>query len=115
MHPGSDQPTCRPYAVGQIPFNFQVGELANKIVFDKPTTAAGELEVHLDTCKGEMIALLPLAPAVPSTAVTVLPKVSIAPRSGKHDLCLRFAQKFSYAAGDPIWLLDWIHLVDRAP
>ena len=106
-------------AVGQIPFNFQVGDLVNQITFAKPGTPAGELEVHLDDCKGDVIARLPLASAIGSNAVTTLPPMAIASATGKiagrHDLCLKFAQKFSYADGDPLWMLDWIQLIDRAP
>ncbi len=101
--------------VGQVPFNFQVGDLVNKMVFAQPQTPSGELEVHIDDCKGEVIARMPLTPALTSNAVTTLPPLAIAPRAGKHDLCLMFAQKFSYAAGDPLWMLGWIQLNERAP
>lgn len=46
-------------AVGQIPFNFQIGEDVKKIRFATPTTAEGELEVRLGTCEGDVIARLP--------------------------------------------------------
>ena len=100
-------------AVGQVPFNFQIGEDVKKIRFARPTTAEGELEIHLGTCDGEIIARLPLAPAVTSNAVTVLPPAPIASRPGKHDLCIRFAQRFSTPAVDPVWALDWINLTER--
>ena len=92
--------------VGQLPFNFQIGEAVQKITFPKPETAAGELEVRLG-CDGELLARLPLAPATASQAVTVLPRAAIAPRTGRHDLCLRFAQ----AALEPFWVIDAIELV----
>ena len=88
--------------VGQVPFNFQIGEAVKKIKFPKPTTPEGELEVRLDSCEGEVIARLPLAPALASQAVTRLPPVPIAARAGRHDLCLRFAQHTL----DPIWVID---------
>ena len=97
-------------AVGQVPFNFQIGEDVKKITFAKPATAEGELEIHLDACDGEVIARLPLAPAVASNGVTVLPQTALTARPGKHDLCLRFAQRFDQPAVDPIWALDWIQL-----
>ncbi len=99
-------------AVGQVPFNFQIGEDVKKIHFATPTTPEGELEVHLGNCDGEIIARLPLAPAVSSNGVTVL-KAPIASRPGKHDLCLRFAQRFSQPAVDPVWALDWVDLTER--
>jgi hexosaminidase len=92
-------------AVGQIPFNFQIGEAVKKIAFAKPETAVGELVVSLG-CAGEVIARLPLAPAASSQAVTALPPARIAPRSGVADLCLRFAQP----ALEPMWVLDSIEL-----
>lgn len=98
--------------VGQLPFNFQIGDLAKKIVFPEPQTADGELLVHLDDCKGEVIARLPLKPAAASNAVTTLPFASLAPRTGRHDLCLRFAQKFD-PARDSFWVLDSIELAGR--
>jgi len=97
-------------AVGQIPFNFQIGELVKKIQFAKPQTPEGDFEVHIDDCKGEVIARLPLAPAALSNAVTTLPSATISARGGKHDLCLRFAQPFADWTRDPVWALDWIQL-----
>ncbi|MEO8102185.1 MAG: family 20 glycosylhydrolase [Betaproteobacteria bacterium] len=97
-------------AVGQVPFNFQIGEDVNKIKFTKPATPGGELDVHLGQCDGEIIARLPLAPATASNGVTVLPQAMIAPQTGRHDLCLRFAQRFDQPSVDPVWALDWIQL-----
>ncbi|WP_116810789.1 family 20 glycosylhydrolase [Steroidobacter cummioxidans] len=93
-------------AVGQVPFNFQIGDAVKQIPLHKPATPAGELEVRLDDCKGERIAVLPLAPAVKNYAVTTLPSASIAPREGIHDLCFMFTRK----SVDPIWVIDSIEL-----
>jgi hexosaminidase len=93
-------------AVGQVPFNFQIGSDAAKIRLYPPRTAAGELEVHADGCDGEPIALLPLQPATGNDAVTVLPPVPLPHLSGTHALCLRFTQRQL----DPMWALDWIQL-----
>jgi hexosaminidase len=92
-------------AVGQVPFNFQIGEAASKIAFPTPTTPEGELQVRLGTCDGKVIASLPLAPAAKSDEVTVLPRVSLA-GEGVQDLCLRFSQDKL----DPMWVIDWIDL-----
>ena len=100
-------------AVGQVPFNFQIGEDVKKIRFATPTTPEGELQVHLGNCDGEVIARLPLAPAIASNGVTVLPQAPVASRPGKHDLCLRFAQRFSQPAVDPVWALDWVNFPER--
>ncbi len=93
-------------AVGQVPFNFQIGDDVKKIPLRAPATPAGELEVRVDDCKGERIAVLPLAPAVDNYAVTKLPPAKIAPREGKHDLCFMFTQK----SVDPTWVIDSIQL-----
>ena len=98
-------------AVGQLPFNFQIGEDVKKIRFATPATREGELEVRLDGCDGPLLARLPLAPATASPAVTVLPRAASAPVSGRHDACLRFAQ----GTLEPFWVLDWIRFDEEAP
>jgi hexosaminidase len=93
-------------SVGQVPFNFQIGAAVKEISLQKPATSAGELEVRVDDCKGERIAVLPLAPAVGNFAVTTLPPANITPRAGKHDLCFTFTRN----SIDPIWVIDSIEL-----
>ncbi len=68
---------CTGGAVGQVPFNFQIGDAVKEIPLLQPATAAGELEVRVDDCKGERIAVLPLASAVGNFAVTTLPAATI--------------------------------------
>ncbi|HVC02300.1 MAG TPA: family 20 glycosylhydrolase [Steroidobacteraceae bacterium] len=99
-------------AVGQIPFNFQIGAGRGQIHLLAPHTPAGELVIRLDGCRGALLARLSLAPALASDAVTTLPAAPI-PRSvhGIHDLCLRFAQH----GLDPLWAIDWIELDATAP
>lgn len=93
-------------AVGQVPFNFQIGKDIEAIHLNPPRTAAGELEVRADRCDGAPIAVLPLAPAVGNEAVTVLPATALARQSGAHSLCFRFAQRTL----DPLWTIDWVQL-----
>ena len=93
-------------AVGQVPFNYQLGKDKDAIRLAAPLTPAGELEVHVDSCAGERIASLPLEPAVGNNAVTTLPAVRLPRTPGRHDLCLRFTQR----ALDPMWALDWVQL-----
>jgi hexosaminidase len=95
-------------AVGQLPFNFQLGAQGSSIKLSQPESAAGELEVRLDRCDGERIAMLPLQPALVNNAVTQLPAAHIAQRLGTHDLCMKFTQR----ALDPMWALDWVQLVE---
>jgi hexosaminidase len=96
-------------AVGQVPFNFQIGADRERMRFARPTTAAGELLVHLDSCDGALYARVPLAPARHSNRVTVLPAHPVPPVPGLHDLCLQFAQR----GPDPLWVLDWLELQTR--
>jgi hexosaminidase len=98
-------------AVGQLPFNFQIGADAKKIRFAAPQTREGELEIRLDTCDGRLLARLPLAPAAASQAVTVLPRAALERASGRHDVCLRFAQP----ALEPLWVLESIRFDEAAP
>ena len=98
-------------SVGQVPFNFQIGDAVKKIAFPKPQTRDGELEVRVDSCDGDVLARLPLAPAAASSTVTRLPRAAIAPRPGRHDLCLRFAQP----SLEPMWVIDSVGLVESAP
>jgi len=93
-------------AVGQVPFNFQIGKDIEAIKLKPPRTPAGELEVRRDTCEGEPIAVLPLAPAADNDAVTVLPAVPLSSSRGPHDLCFTFTQRTL----DPMWALDWVQL-----
>lgn len=95
-------------AVGQLPFNFQVGEDAKKIPLHPPQTADGELEVRIDGCKGEPIAVLPLAAAKDRVGVTELPQAAVTARTGMHDLCLYFTRRTI----DPIWAIEWVQLVE---
>lgn len=100
-------------SVGQIPFNFQVGDAVKQIPLYPPQSAAGELEVRLDSCDGERIATLPLAAATGNQQVTSLPRVSLALKTrvgdtAMHDLCLRFTRR----SIDPIWALKSVRLFE---
>ncbi len=94
-------------AVGQIPFNFQIGDDVKKIELLPPATPEGELDVFAGGCTGAPIASLPLAPAVSKQGVTVLPPVKLEPRpGGPADLCFRFTQ----SKIDPMWAIDWVEV-----
>ena len=97
--------------VGQVPFNFQIGDDVKKIHFAVPQTKVGELEVHSGTCEGPVLARLPLEPATRSQGVTTLPAAPIAAMTGSTDLCMRFAQP----SLEPLWAIDAIELLERAP
>jgi len=97
--------TALKVAVGAVPFNFQIGADVKKIPLQTPKSAVGDLEVRLDGCKGEPIAILPLDAAAKNPELTTLTvPVSAA---GVHDLCLSFAR----ASVDPIWAVGAVELV----
>jgi len=96
-------------AVGQLPFNFQIGDDFKKIVTQPPVTPEGELVVRRDSCAGPVLATLPLAPATASQGITVL-KSPLLAVEGRHDLCLSFTRK----GPDPIWAVDRITLIPAA-
>ena len=97
-------------AVGQVPFNFQIGRDIEAIHLRPPSTPAGELEMRVDGCEGAPLAVLPLAPAAGNDAVTVLPPVSLPSTvlslEGAHTLCFTFTQRTL----DPLWAIDWVQL-----
>jgi hexosaminidase len=100
-------------SVGQAPFNFQVGDDVKKIPLLPPQTPAGELEIRKDSCEGERIASLPLAPATDNPQITQLPRTPLARAAegssgGVHDLCLRFTRR----SVDPIWTIQSVQLFE---
>ena len=93
-------------AVGQLPFNYQIGDDVKKIELRPPATPEGELDVFVGGCEGPPVASLPLAPAAANHGVTVLPEVRLEPRNGWQPLCFRFTQH----TVDPMWAVQWIEI-----
>ena len=91
--------------VGQLPFNFSIGEDIKKISFPSPATPAGELQVRRDGCDGPLVATIPLAAATKTTGVAEV-SGPIGAQDGAHDLCMTFTQK----GIDPYWVLDRLTL-----
>ncbi len=85
-------------AVTHLPFNFQIGDDIKKIPLYPQAAPSGQLEIHLDTCTGEQLAVAPLNPR--RTRL----HLPIAPHTGVHDLCFVFARR----KVDPVWALDWV-------
>ncbi|MHB8815214.1 MAG: family 20 glycosylhydrolase [Steroidobacteraceae bacterium] len=80
-------------AVGRVAWRF--GDEAKDAVVRPKASAAGELEIRADSCKGPLLATLPLAPAVSSKGQTELDaKIAMPRQSGVRDLCI-------FATGDP--------------
>jgi hexosaminidase len=95
--------------VGQVPYNFQFGDGEIDYRPHPPRGPQGELEVRADSCEGEPIAALSLAPAAGNFATTTL-KGDLPTLPGKHDLCFIFAVK----SKDPLWAINWIKLDSAA-
>jgi hexosaminidase len=93
-------------SAGLLPFNFQIGADAQKIVLRPPAAPDGELEVHLDTCDGAKIAVLPMPHPAPDTALSAV-RGPLVPQAGVHDLCFIFTR----AQLDPYWALHAVRLV----
>lgn len=91
--------------VGQLPFNFSIGEDIKKIRFPAPATPAGELEIRRDGCDGQLIATIPLGAATKTSGVSQVAG-PLAPADGAHDLCMTFTQK----GIDPYWVLHRLTL-----
>ena len=96
-------------SVGQLPFNFEIGDLVNEVVVEQPSSADGELQVKLGGCDGPVIARLSLTPAGKNHGTTTLPAVTLA---GAEDLPERSDLCFSFSRNgiEPIWALDWVQL-----
>jgi len=93
-------------AVAPLPFNYEIGADLAKIRVGDARTAAGELEIHADSCDTPVLMTLPLAAAADSRRVTTLPAQALPHLAGRHDLCLRFARPRL----DPLWALDWVEI-----
>jgi hexosaminidase len=93
-------------AVGQLPFNFQIGKDADAIRRGDARTPAGELELRSGDCGGEPIAIIPLGSAAADPAVSILGPIRIPPQPQAAGLCLRFVRP----AIDPIWAIQWVEL-----
>jgi hexosaminidase len=93
--------------VGALPFNFQLGRDLAHIVHRPASSPAGELQVRLDGCTGELLASEPLGVARPglTTFSAALPR-----RTGTHALCFAFTGE----RPDPIWAVDAVQLVPEA-
>jgi hexosaminidase len=90
--------------VVSLPYLFSEPDRASPFLGESHT-ANGEIEVHLDTCDGKLMATLPLEPAI--ARVDVTPLHAIVPElQGTHDLCLKVVRPDL----NPLWVLDWVQL-----
>jgi hexosaminidase len=93
-------------AAGSLPYNRPVSSAAQSVVLRPPATPNGELEVHLDSCEGMKIAVLPMPNPMPDVPLATV-RGALAPQTGVHDLCLVFTR----ARPDPYWALHTVELM----
>ena len=99
-------------AVGQLPFNFEIGESIKDVKVELPVSQHGELRVRMGHCDGPVVADLSLEPAAGNHAVTELGSQSLSlPEDApeRADLCFSFTRKDVA----PIWAIDWVQLEKR--
>lgn len=94
--------------VGQIPYNFQLWKDAKNVVRRAASAADGALEIRIDGCEGELLARLPLTPALGNDELTTI-EAALPQHSGVHDLCLTFAT----GGVEPLWVIDTVELRRR--
>jgi hexosaminidase len=73
---------------------WRFGDEAREAVVRPKVSAAGEFEIHADSCTGPLLARLPLAPAVVRGQHVLNAKVSTSNLNDARDLCI-------FATGDP--------------
>ncbi|HEY9110180.1 MAG TPA: family 20 glycosylhydrolase [Rhodanobacteraceae bacterium] len=91
--------------VGNLPWNFALWKDDSSVVTRPKQTPAGELQVHLDSCDGPLLATVPLAKAAQTLLQTTL-TADIPVTRGHHTLC-------AFATGDPhdgMWAIGKIEL-----
>jgi hexosaminidase len=91
-----------------IPYVFQDGDKKQPQL--APTqTPYGELEVHLDSCEGKILATLPFEKTT-TFNVTERLRSPLPTVEGTHDLCLKAVRPVA----DPLWVLNWTQLEVKA-
>jgi hexosaminidase len=88
--------------------NFGLAHDQSKVHQYPASTPQGELEV-LQGCDGERLASVPL-PAGDALGEQFVLEAPLPPRSGVHDLCLRFTAPIS----GPLYAIGGVHLIEQA-
>jgi hexosaminidase len=95
--------------VGQIPFNFQIGDDVRKVAAGDNRTPAGELEVRVGGCEAPPAVVIPLDVAAENPAVTAV-EARLPAAEGRQDLCFTFTRP----SVDPMWALAGVRLLPEA-
>lgn len=94
-------------SVGNLPYNFQIGDLIKEVELKVPQSELGEIVVYKDSCEiGTELARLPLAEATKSFGVTTLEAPLPAAAADARSLCFHVAASHY----EPLWALDWVTL-----
>ncbi len=93
-------------AVGQLPFNFEIGADVDKIRIGDAMTAEGELEVRVDGCDGPVVAAQAAAADAYEQAGDYVARSRLAGATGPA----RHLPAFSRPRLDPMWALDWVEI-----
>lgn len=100
----------RRISAGVLPLPYVFSDKNNKLPpLGQPRTPYGELDVHLDTCDGKVIASLPFPSAENHPGVTSV-ETSFPVLDGRHDLCVTSARPHL----NPLWVVDWVQLAPSA-
>jgi hexosaminidase len=106
IYPAVDTDSIRSVDIvaAERPYNFQLWHDADKVVLRKPAHAGGELEIHRDTCAGELLVWIALNDNTDERGIARLH--ATLPRAGVHSLCFTFTR----AAWNPLWMIDTVQL-----
>ncbi|WP_155895807.1 hypothetical protein [Kordiimonas gwangyangensis] len=105
--PAMDGVTGIKISVGNLPYNFQIGDLIEQVELKESQSEVGEIVVYKDSCDtGAELARLPLAEAAKSFGVTTLEAPLPAEAADAQSLCFHVAAHHY----EPLWALDWVTL-----
>ena len=93
-------------SIGQLPFNFRLGNNRHKHHVLPAQTEWGELQVKLDHCNGPIVGNVTLPKDVKNHTLTDI-SGALEKTDGIHDLCLQFTAHTI----DPFWVIDWFKVV----
>lgn len=93
--------------VGNLPYNFQIGDMIERVSLMEPQTEVGEVLVFKDSCDGGIeLARLPLAPAAESYGLTTLTAPLDGAAADATALCFHMAAHHY----EPLWAIDRVRL-----
>jgi hexosaminidase len=110
IYKDADLSTARSISAGVMSLPYLFAERSPTPPTGNPVTKSGELEVHLDTCEGKVLTILPFAPAVGRIGVIKL-DAALPQTEGTHDLCMKVVRPDV----NPLWVVDWVEVDPKLP